>query len=136
MNKNEIIEIVDLFSKTNINRLDIKKGEFSIKMEKETLIKTGEKVKEIQIEEMEEEKAYEIKSPLVGVCYEAPSPESEAFVQVGDRVEKGDTVCIVEAMKMINEINSTVSGTVKKIYFKNEELVEYGDVLMEIEEDV
>lgn len=135
MNKNEIIEIIDLFSKSNINKLDIKKSEFSIKIEKYIPKKNIEMVKDTQTEEVEE-KGYEIKSPLVGIYYEAPSTESDAFVQVGDRVQKGDTVCIVEAMKMINEINSTVSGIVKKIYFKNEELVQYDDVLMEIEEDV
>lgn len=136
MNKNEIIEIVELFSKSNINKLDIKKGEFSIKIEKNIPKNNIEMIKDTQTEEIVEEKGYEIKSPLVGIYYGAPSPESDAFVQVGSRIEKGDTICIVEAMKTINEINSTVSGTVKKIYFKNEELVEYDDVLMEIEEDV
>jgi acetyl-CoA carboxylase biotin carboxyl carrier protein len=58
---------------------------------------------------------YQIKSPIVGTFYRAPSPESDPFVEVGSHVSKGQTLCIVEAMKLMNEIESDVSGTVQKI---------------------
>lgn len=74
----------------------------------------------------------EIKSPLVGVLYLAPAPGQAPFVSVGDRVSKGDVLCIVEAMKMMNEITADCDGTVLDICAGNEDLVEYGQVLFKI----
>lgn len=71
----------------------------------------------------------EIKSPMVGTFYRSASPESPAYVDEGGRVEKGKAVCIVEAMKLMNEIESEVSGTVVKVCVQNEQPVEYGTVL-------
>jgi acetyl-CoA carboxylase biotin carboxyl carrier protein len=71
----------------------------------------------------------EIKSPMVGTFYRSSSPDSPAYVEEGGRVEKGKTVCIVEAMKLMNEIESEVSGTIAKICVQNEQPVEYGTVL-------
>ncbi|MDZ7680274.1 MAG: acetyl-CoA carboxylase biotin carboxyl carrier protein [Fodinibius sp.] len=68
-------------------------------------------------------------SPIVGTFYRAPSPDDDAFVQVGDKVEKGQTLCIVEAMKIMNEIESEYSGEVKKILVENGEAVEYDQPL-------
>lgn len=66
-----------------------------------------------------------IKSPIVGTFYEAPSPDDETFVKVGDQVQKGQTLCIIEAMKIMNEIESEYSGEVKKILVENAEAVEF-----------
>ena len=70
---------------------------------------------------------HEITSPIVGTFYKAPSPESPDFVNVGDRIEPGQTLCIVEAMKVMNEIESDVSGVVEKILIDNGNPVEYGE---------
>jgi acetyl-CoA carboxylase biotin carboxyl carrier protein len=70
-----------------------------------------------------------VKSPIVGTFYRAPSPDDDPFVQVGDQVEKGQTLCIVEAMKIMNEIESEYSGEVKKILVENAEPVEYDQPL-------
>lgn len=70
-----------------------------------------------------------VKSPIVGTFYRAPSPDDDPFVQVGDQVEKGQTLCIVEAMKIMNEIESEYSGEVKKILVDNAEPVEYDQPL-------
>lgn len=75
----------------------------------------------------------EVTSPLVGTFYLASSPTSDPFVQVGDHVQKGQVVCIIEAMKVMNEIKAPVDGTVTSICVKNEETVEFGTVLMTIE---
>ncbi len=75
----------------------------------------------------------QIKSPMVGTFYRAPSPGAKPFVEVGDTVSKGDTLCIVEAMKMMNHIESEVSGTVKAILVDDAEPVEYDEVLYIIE---
>ena len=74
----------------------------------------------------------EIKSPMVGTFYSAPSPDADAFVKVGDSVSKGDTVCIVEAMKLMNELPSDAAGTVKEICVQNGEAVSYGQVIMRL----
>lgn len=70
-----------------------------------------------------------ITSPMVGTFYRASSPEASAFMNVGDSVESGDTVCIIEAMKLLNEIESEFSGVVKKIFVENGQPVEYGEPL-------
>ena len=72
-------------------------------------------------------------SPMVGTFYRKPSPASPAFVEVGQRVNAGDTVCIIEAMKLMNEIEADVSGTVKAILVNDGEPVEYGAPLFVIE---
>ncbi|MDR9498133.1 MAG: acetyl-CoA carboxylase biotin carboxyl carrier protein [Hydrogenovibrio sp.] len=74
-----------------------------------------------------------IPSPMVGTFYEASSPDAAPFVQVGDKVNPGDTLCIIEAMKIMNPIEAEVSGTVKKILAQNAEPVEYGQTLFIIE---
>ena len=71
----------------------------------------------------------EVKSPMVGTFYRSASPETPSYVEEGGRIEKGKPVCIVEAMKLMNEIESEVSGTVVKVCVQNEQPVEYGTVL-------
>ena len=73
-----------------------------------------------------------VKSPLVGTFYNAPSPDAETFVKVGDTVKKGQVLVIVEAMKLMNEIESEFDGTVEQILVENEEVVEYGQPLFVI----
>ena len=75
----------------------------------------------------------EITAPIVGTFYEAPSPDAAPYVKVGDRVEAGAVLCIIEAMKLMNEIEAEVSGKVAEILVKNEEPVEYGQPLFRID---
>ena len=77
----------------------------------------------------------DVKAPLVGVFYAAPSPEEDAYVKVGDRVNKGDVLCVIEAMKMFNEIKAETSGTVAEICVDNGNVVEYGQTLFKITMD-
>ncbi len=74
-----------------------------------------------------------ITSPIIGTFYSAPSPDKAPFVKVGDTVNKGDVVCIIESMKLMNELNSEFSGRVAEIYVNNGDSVEYGQKLMRIE---
>lgn len=90
--------------------------------------------KEIEIKEIESSEEViiegkEIISPMVGTYYSAPSPDSEDFVKIGDKVEVGDTVCIVEAMKMMNEVKSSVAGTIVALKAENGKVVKKGDIL-------
>jgi acetyl-CoA carboxylase biotin carboxyl carrier protein len=80
-------------------------------------------------------KTVDIKSPMIGTFYRTPNPDSPPFVSVGDKVSKGQTVCIIEAMKLFNEIESEVSGTVVKVMVENSSPVEYDQVLFVVEPD-
>jgi acetyl-CoA carboxylase biotin carboxyl carrier protein len=78
------------------------------------------------------ENLYTVKSPMVGTFYRAPSPDSPPFVKIGDKVQKGQTLCIIEAMKIMNEIESEISGEIVDILLNDEDTVEYGQALMKI----
>lgn len=105
------------------NTANIKEGlDDELSKEEDTIDFTGENLKEV-------------KAPLIGTFYDSPDPDSPAFVCVGDHVEKGDTLCIVEAMKLMNEIKSEFTGKVVEIKATNESMVEYGQTLFVIEED-
>ncbi|SRR5690606_6727133 len=80
-------------------------------------------------EEEEDSGLLEIKSPMVGTFYRSPSPDKPPFIKVGDRIEKGDVVCIVEAMKLFNEIESEISGKIVKVVSEDAAPVEYDQVL-------
>lgn len=90
------------------------------------------KEEETKTAAIEEAEGYVVKSPLVGTFYAAPSEEAEAFVKVGDSVKEGQVLAIVEAMKLMNDIDSEVSGAVAEIYVQNGEAVEYGQPLFRI----
>ena len=75
----------------------------------------------------------EVKSPMVGTFYRSPAPEAPAYVEVGSRVSRGQTLCILEAMKLMNELESDLAGTVREVCVENGEPVEYGQVLFRIE---
>jgi acetyl-CoA carboxylase biotin carboxyl carrier protein len=77
----------------------------------------------------------EVKSPMVGTFYRAPKPGSPSFVNVGDRVNLGQTLCIVEAMKLMNEIEAEIGGTVRKVLTDDAQPVQFGQVLFHIEAD-
>ena len=75
----------------------------------------------------------EIKSPMVGTFYQAPAPDAPPYVDVGSRVKKGDTLCIIEAMKLMNELESEVVGTIVEVAVENAHPVEYGQVLFRVD---
>ncbi len=90
------------------------------------------KKEDISASSKEEETYNIVKSPMVGTFYSKPSPKAEAFVKVGDKVKKGDVICIVEAMKLMNEVESEFDGEVVEICCKDDEMVEYGQALIKI----
>ena len=85
--------------------------------------------------EVEEDNFHKVTSPMVGTFYRAPSPGSPNYVSVGDQVKKGQVLCIVEAMKIMNEIQADADGVIKNIHAENEQPVEYGEVMFSIEEN-
>ena len=114
-------------------KISMKKGE------KEVIVKTTEAqtedttIENIPIPELKEPQGNIITSPMVGTFYAKPSPDSSPYVEVGSHIKKGDVVCIIEAMKLMNEIESEFDGEIKEIFVKDEEMVEYGKPLFIIE---
>ncbi len=74
-----------------------------------------------------------IEAPMVGVVYLQATPDADPYVKVGDKVEQGDVICIVEAMKLMNEIQAPFSGVITEVFVQNEEVVEYGQPLLRME---
>ena len=89
-------------------------------------------VESAKVEEKDETNYKLVKSPMVGTFYSKSSPTAEPFVKVGDKVKKGDVLCIVEAMKLMNEIESEFDGEIAEICASDEDVVEYGKVLFKI----
>ena len=136
-----IKQIMSEFDQSNVTKMKVEIDDLKIELEKES--EKVEYVKPLEKENkmVEEVKTKEptgtpVKSPIVGVFYSANSPESDPYVTVGKTVKKGDIVCIIEAMKVMNEIKAPCDGTVTSILVENEALVEYDQALMVIEENV
>lgn len=97
----------------------------------EAVIETVEK-KEDQSKKVQDENIVSVVSPIVGTFYASSSPDTEAFVKVGAKVKKGDALCIIEAMKLMNEIEAEVDGEIVEILVEDEQMVEYGQELFKI----
>ena len=149
MNLKELKEIIDLVtSKESIEELELEKSGVRLRIRRASspvasvsaaLAATAHVAPAVSApqapphppQEVEEEPFY-IKSPIVGTFYKAASPNSDAFVSIGDFVEKGAVVCIIEAMKLMNEIESDVAGEIVSILVENGQPVEYGEKLLAI----
>ncbi|WP_333784863.1 acetyl-CoA carboxylase biotin carboxyl carrier protein [Thermocrinis sp.] len=145
MDKDFLKELINLIKGSDIKVFELEQGDLKIKIEthqKEVLqkIEVSRETKHIEAipisQEIEESKLHVIKSPLVGTFYRAPSPGAPPFVEVGDMVSPGQVICIIEALKVMNEIESDVRGKVVKILVENGETVEYGQPLFLIDTNV
>jgi acetyl-CoA carboxylase biotin carboxyl carrier protein len=154
----EIKELIDLIAEKNLAGIEIERSGFRLRIEGNrrqngagfgptvyypplpdhvppvpalTVGEPGAEVRERQAARVEE-KLHAILSPIVGTFYRSPSPEAPPFISPGDRIEKGRIVCIIEAMKLMNEIESDVSGEVVEVLPQNGQPVEYGEKLVTI----
>jgi len=161
MDFNNIKELITLISNSNLNEFELEKDSLKIKMSKgasgEVRIISNERINSDQREEKEiameavtsnakiKEEIVEIdkniehdsnfeyiNSPIVGTYYASPSPDDPAFAKVGDIVTKGQPLCIIEAMKLMNEITAEFSGEIVEILVKNEDMVQYDQPIMKI----
>ena len=139
MDYEEIKRLIQDVGNSKIDAIDIEFPEgIKISMKKKETITEKENRQESLatipiIEKKQEEIAYkEVKSPMVGTFYQSSSPNADPFVKVGDKVKKGDTLCIIEAMKLMNEIEAEYDGEIVQICVSNEEIVDYGKVLFKI----
>lgn len=154
MDIRKVKKLIEMLEESSLNELEIKEGEESVKLVKSVGIVQQSQVSaplstiqplnessSVAPNENSEDDTKEqnilgksINSPMVGTFYNSPNPGADAFVKVGDSVSEGDVLCIIEAMKMMNEVKSDFNGTIKEILISDSEPVEYGEVLFVIEE--
>lgn len=155
MNINEIKELIKLIDSTDLDYVKLEDGSLKLEVcrnnsshksnhsnqvQNNTLVSDFQEVTvekddirdNKEINTVNDDNLYIISAPLMGTFYGSPNPDLESFVNVGDIVEEGQTLCILEAMKLMNEINSEVNGEIIEILVKNEELVEYNQPLFKI----
>lgn len=150
INLKELNELLQTISQTDLTELSLKTDQFELTVKKGGQLITSTTplllppsppvstpVESITTPSMEpspppplEKKGKEITSPMVGTFYRSPAPDEAPFVQVGDRLSVGQTVCIIEAMKLMNEIESEIAGEVLEIMLENGQSVEYGQTIM------
>ncbi|MCE2996804.1 MAG: acetyl-CoA carboxylase biotin carboxyl carrier protein [Cyclobacteriaceae bacterium] len=161
MKTNEIRDLIDFIAQSGLNEVDIETKELKLHVKREPDQKVMKSAAPVmaapviaapaavaapavspaaQTPKAEKPaaaavKGLEIKSPMIGTFYRTSNPDSPPFVSVGDKVTKGQTVCIIEAMKLFNEIESEVSGTIVKVMVENSSPVEYDQVLFVVEPD-
>lgn len=149
MNLKEIKEIIALMNEHNLTEIELEKDGQKIRLKK-SVLQSGEQIIEKTIltqvqpqlggpaaispkEEVVTPKLIEIKAPIVGTFYRAPSPDAEPFVETGQNVEVGQVICIIEAMKLMNEIKSDYKGRIVEILAENGDPVEFSQVIFLLE---
>ena len=135
IDKKLIKELVDNLDEFKLTELEYQNGDTKIKVSKGTKVTNINKIPETVISNnkavlSDNEEGVRVKSPIIGTAYMAPEPGAKQFIQVGDKIEKGQTIMIVEAMKTMNHIPSTSEGTVKSILIKDGQPVEFGQTLI------
>ncbi len=155
LNLKDVKAVVRLFDESACGSMELQLGDFRISLKKvssatttdldaaavsgalqHSVIRSGGVAQEICVEAENvaaSERVVEVRSPLVGVFYSAKEPGAEPFVKEGDMVEAGQALCILESMKMLNEIKSPVSGRVSRIFLANEAVAEYNQLLFLLE---
>ncbi len=148
-----IEKLAKILAETDLTEISLEDGEQAITLRKDVIVSSAPQVvaaapqvvsapaasspasasQEAPAPVAPAKKGTPITSPMVGTFYKSPSPDADAFVSVGQSISKGDVVCIVEAMKMMNEIESEVSGKVVEICVEDGQPVEFGQVLMYVE---
>lgn len=146
MDIKNIKALAEILTKSELTSLEVCEGDLKIKLCKEcnqTVVTTAQPMQTgmmpaaVQPEaapqqEQADSKYVLVKSPMVGVFYGAPSPDSAPFVTIGSKVKKGDVLCIIEAMKLMNEITAEVDGEIADICIRTGEIAEFGQVLFQI----
>jgi acetyl-CoA carboxylase biotin carboxyl carrier protein len=157
MNQKELKELIEFLIEKDIAEFELERGDIKVKVKRggqHTIVQTRAEAPYVAatvpqsgppavaasapappaaaVEPVQEENLHIVKSPIVGTLYEAPSPGAPPFVKVGDMVEVGEVLCIVEAMKLLNEIESDVAGEIVKKMGSNGQPIEYGQELFAI----
>jgi len=142
MDLRKLKKLIDLVQESGITELEVTEGEEKVRIVKQTAVlpattymmatpaaahsEPAAPVAAATVAEPQEVSGHTVKAPMVGTFYRASSPESSAFVEVGQTVKEGDILCVIEAMKLMNEIEAEVSGVIKAILVDNGQPVEFG----------
>ncbi|TCI73085.1 acetyl-CoA carboxylase biotin carboxyl carrier protein [Exiguobacterium sp. SH0S7] len=147
MQIDHIKELIELLDQTSIHEMELETSEFKLSLKKETAQQivastplaqpstaplSGPAVEESEAPQAEVSNLRTITSPMVGTFYSRPAPDKDTYVKVGDRVEMGQVVCILEAMKLFNDVEAEISGEVVEILVADGDLVEYGQALFSV----
>jgi len=150
MNLKEIKDLIDTLIEKDITEFELERGNEKIRIRRGTAngaqvtlspgpaashagaVSAPAPLVPVEVKPAAQDELHIVKSPIVGTFYESPSPNSPTFVQVGDAVEAGQVLCIIEAMKLMNEIESDIAGVVEKRFVSNQQPVEYGEALFGI----
>lgn len=136
MNESDIRKYANLMSELGLTGLEVTENDRVVRLERNPAPQTAAPVQTVQVGDVPQSAAnedlIEISSPMVGVFYAAPAEDADPYVQVGDRVKKGQTLCIVEAMKLMNEIVAETDGQIVEICAKNGQVVDFGCPLFRI----
>lgn len=148
MDLRKLKKLIDLVEESGISELELTEGEEKVRISRALMPSSAPVMQYMQAPQavshaapvptaaapvVAEVEGQSVKSPMVGTFYRSSSPDSKRFVDVGTKVAVGDTLCIIEAMKLLNEIESDVAGVVTKILLENGQPVEYGEPLFIIE---
>ncbi|MBI5450868.1 MAG: acetyl-CoA carboxylase biotin carboxyl carrier protein [Gammaproteobacteria bacterium] len=146
MDIRKIKKLIEMLEESNLVEIEIKEGEESVRISRATaqvsyaapqpqmmMAPAASAAAPVEASSgSSEPEGHKVKAPMVGTYYSAPTPGAKAFIEVGQHVNVGDTLCIIEAMKMMNQIESDKAGTIKAILVDNGEPVEYGETLVVI----
>ena len=146
MDIRKIKTLIEMLEASNLNEIEVSQGEESVRISKSSgeikvlqdsnigINNESQSINKIDNNQIENEiKGNQVTSPIVGTFYRKPSPDKEPFVKVGDIVNKGDVLCIIEAMKMMNEIKSEFDGKISSIEVDDGQPVEFGQTIIVIE---
>ena len=144
MDLRKVKKLIELLEESGLSEIEITEGDDKVRITKggkqvpqTNIVETIQESETLTPNENIDEHAksknnaefHEVKAPMIGTYYQSPEPDAEAFVKVGDPISDGDTLCIIEAMKMMNKIESDVSGTIERIMVQNGDPVEFDQVL-------
>ena len=136
MNESDIRKYANLMSELGLTGLEVTENDRVVRLERNPAPQTAAPVQTVQVGDVPQSAAnedlIEISSPMVGVFYAAPAEDADPYVQVGDRVKKGQTLCIVDAMKLMNEIVAETDGQIVEICAQNGQVVDFGCPLFRI----
>ena len=147
MDLRKIKKLIEMLQESDLNEIEVKEGEESVRINRKKEVNINPASSQVSITApapqqsvsppaIEEEPTHElakITSPMVGTFYRSPAPGKPAFVEIGQKVKAGDVVCIVEAMKMMNQVKSDVDGVVREIHIEDGQPVEFDQPLISIE---
>ena len=142
MDLRKIKKLIEMLQESDLSEIEVKEGEESVRINRkkgnieipqQIVAPQSQKKEKIENDDEPEENLSYIQSPMVGTFYRSPAPGKPPFVEIGQKVKKGDTICIIEAMKMMNQVKSEFDGKIIDIKVENGQPVEFNESLVSIE---